>query len=80
MPYIEVDIDEIYDDLDRYDKEKLVEWLKEDGYITSKDLEDTANQSAVEQLFTRDIDKIRSAYLTLSSEDMETLREIAKRY
>jgi hypothetical protein len=80
MPYIEIDIDEIYGDLGDRDKVNLVEWLKEDGYITRKDLEDTDPQSAVEQLFTRDIDKINAAYLTLSSEDMQTLREIAKRY
>jgi hypothetical protein len=30
---IDVDLDDIYDQLDRYDKKELAEWLQDDGLI-----------------------------------------------
>ncbi len=80
MPYVTIDLEDIYDELDRSDKENLVEWLKEDGYVTNRDTEFSEPQSAVEQLFEEDIDKIRRLYLTMSREDMDTINQIAKKY
>jgi hypothetical protein len=80
MPYVTIDLEDIYNDLDRSDKENLVEWLKEDGCITKRDTEFSEPQSAVEQLFEEDIDKIRRLYLTMSREDMDTINQIAKKY
>lgn len=80
MPYINIDIDDIYDDLDRSDKENLVEWLKEDGYITKRDTEFDGLKSSLQVLFEEDVDKIRSAYLTISKEDFELINKIAKKY
>ena len=80
MPYVNIEIEEIYGELNSSDKENLVEWLKEDGYISKRDTEFTEPQSAVEQLFEKDIDKIRIHYLTMSREDMDTINQIAKKY
>jgi hypothetical protein len=33
MPTIDIDLEEIYDDLSYREKEKLTEWLDEDGYF-----------------------------------------------
>ena len=35
MPYINinVDLDEIYDEMSRYDKEEMAEWLLDDGIL-----------------------------------------------
>jgi len=76
MPYINIDIDDIYDDLDRSDKENLVEWLKEDGYLSEYE----PPKSALQKLFEEDIEKIRKAYLTISKEDFELINKIAKKY
>lgn len=35
MPYISIELSEIYDDLSKSEKKELVEWLKEDGYIVT---------------------------------------------
>jgi hypothetical protein len=76
MPYINIDIDDIYDELDRHDKESLVEWLKEDGYLTEYE----PPKSALQQLFEEDIEKIRKVYFTISQEDYELINKIAKKY
>lgn len=76
MTYINIDIGDIYDDLDRSDKENLVEWLKEDGYLSEYE----PPKSALQKLFEEDIEKIRKAYLTISKEDFELINKIAKKY
>ena len=76
MPYINIDIDDIYDDLDRSDKENLVEWLKEDGYLSEYE----PPKSALQKLFEEDIEKIKKTYLTISKEDFELINKIAKKY
>jgi hypothetical protein len=32
---VQVDLDDVYDEMDRYDKEKMAEWLMEDGILES---------------------------------------------
>lgn len=76
MPYINIDLDDIYDDLDRSDKENLVEWLKEDGYLSEYE----PPKSALQKLFEEDIEKIKKTYLTISQEDFELINKIAKKY
>ena len=76
MPYINIDIGDIYDDLDRSDKENLVEWLKEDGYLSEYE----PPKSALQKLFEEDIEKIKKTYLTISQEDFELINKIAKKY
>ena len=78
MPYIDIDISDIYDDLDGREKENLVEWLKEDGYCTTP--EEDKPKSAMEQLFAEDVAKIRRAYFSMSRDDMDTINQIAKKY
>jgi hypothetical protein len=76
MPYINIDIDDIYDDLDKHEKESLVEWLRDDGYLTEYE----PPKSALQKLFEEDIEKIRKAYLTISQEDYTLINKIAKKY
>ena len=82
MPYISVDIDldDVYQELRDREKQQLVDWLKEDGYLTKRDTEYEEPTSAMEQLFVEDVAKIRRLYLTLSREDMDIINQIAKKY
>ena len=82
MPYISVDVDleDVYNDLRDREKQNLVDWLKEDGYLTKRDTEYEEPTSAMEQLFAEDVAKIRRLYLTLSKEDMDIIHQIAKKY
>ena len=82
MPYISVDIDfeEVYQELRDREKQQLVDWLKEDGYLTKRDTEYEKPISVMQELFEDDLAKIRRAYLTISAEDAELINQIAKRY
>ena len=33
MPYINIELSDIYDDLSKSEKKELIEWLEEDGFI-----------------------------------------------
>lgn len=76
MPYININIDDLYDELDRHEKEELVEWLRDDGYLSEYE----PPKSALQKLFEEDIEKIKKAYLTISQEDYELINKIAKKY
>ena len=77
---IDIDVDEFLDECDKYEIKEVIEWLRDSEYITSDDLLYDGPQSAMEQLFARDVDKIRTSYLTLSREDMDIINQIAKKY
>jgi len=82
MPYISVDIDldDVYQELRDREKQNLVDWLKEDGYLTKRDTEYEGQKSAMQELFEEDVAKIRKAYFSMSREDMDTINQIAKKY
>lgn len=80
MPYIDVDIDDIYWELSEREKQDLVDKLKQDGYLTERDIEFDESKSVVNQLFDEDVDKLKQSYFSMSTEDIELIRQIAKRY
>lgn len=83
MSYItvDVDLDEVYSQMrDRDQLKELIEWLKEDGYLTKRDTEYEEPMSVLQQLFEEDLVKIKRAYLQISKEDFETINRIAKKY
>ena len=65
MPYVNIDIDDVYSDLSDREKTNLVEWLKDDGFLTSRDTEFDDPQSALQQLFVEDIEKIKNSYIKI---------------
>jgi len=78
MPYIDIDIEDIYSDLSKWDKEVLADKLEEDGYCTVP--EEEKPQSAMEELFAEDVAKIRKSYFSMSRDDMDIINQIAKKY
>lgn len=82
MPYItvDVDLDDVYSELRDREKQYLVDWLKEDGFLTKRDTDYDTPKSALEQLFDEDIKKIQNSYMVISKEDFELIRSIAKKY
>ena len=78
--YIDVDIDDIYSDLSEKEKQNLVQWLKDDGFLTSRDMEFDDPQSALQQLFVEDLEKIRNSYFQILRSDLDIINNIAKKY
>jgi hypothetical protein len=80
MPYIDIDIEDIYSDLSDREKTNLVEWLKEDGFLTNRDTEYDSPPSPLQQLFVEDLEKIRNSYFQISKNDFDMINNIAKKY
>lgn len=82
MPYItvDVDLDDVYSELRDREKQYLVDWLKEDGYLTKRDTEYTKPTSALQELYEENLEKIKNAYFQISKEDFELINQIAKKY
>ena len=77
---VDVYLSDVYDELGSKDKAELVEWLKEDGYLTQRDTEYEENTHPMQDIFNESLDKIRNSYHLLSSEERELIELIAKKY
>ena len=82
MSYITayIEIDEVYDQMRDRDKDRMVEWLKEDGYLTKRDTEFEETTHPLHETFNETINKIKQSYHLLSSEDKDLIEQIAKKY
>ena len=87
MPYINinVDLDEIYDEMTRYDKEEMAEWLLDDGILENhknlniRKLVRDNEESFDEEQFRNNLTKLWSNFYQLSSEDEESIKTIANK-
>ena len=81
MPYINVhvDLDDIYDDMDRSDKETMAEWLCDDGFVVMINeglITGQPSNSDVE--WAQMITKINAARYQLTTEQEKMLVNLAK--
>lgn len=85
---INLSIDEVYDEMTSWDKNEMVEHLREDGYF---DFEQTsinegvpiqlkADTSYDQEEFLRLISKLGSLYYRINNDDLEIIRNIVKKY
>ena len=87
MPYISinVDLDEIYDEMSRYDKEEMAEWLLDDGILENhknlniRKLVRGNEESFDEEQFRNNLTKLWSNFYQLSREDEESIKTIANK-
>jgi hypothetical protein len=87
MPYISinVDLDEIYDEMSRYDKEEMAEWLIDDGILENhknlniRKLVRGNEESFDEEQFRNNLTKLWSNFYQLSNEDEEIIKTIANK-
>ena len=87
MPYIKVhvDLDEIYDDMDRIDKKEMAEWLHDDGILEThnnteiRKLVRGKEESNGEKYLRDDLTKIWNSYYRLTSEEELLIKQIANR-
>ena len=81
MPYINVhvDLDDIYDDMDRSDKEMMAEWLHDDGFVVAIDAGLISGQpSNLDIEWAQMITKINAARYQLTAEQEKILSDLAK--
>jgi hypothetical protein len=82
---VEVDLDDVISELSTMETQRLVDELYDDGYYQTeleRELasDDDSTVSLNEQLFRRELSKIRANYLNLTHSEIEIIEEIAKRF
>ena len=85
---IYVDLDEVYDQMDRWDKNTMMDYLRNDGYLTDEPsgindgvsilIPNDASMGQEEHL--RLVSKLGGLYYRISDEDVEIIRNIVKKY
>ena len=90
MPYIEVDIDvdDFYDELTRWDKQSLAERLENDGFCTldednnnddDESFKRSNDESFDESQFKDNLTKLWDGFYQLPIEDIETIKKLANK-
>jgi len=87
MPYLRlhVDMDEIYDDMDRSDKRQMAEWLYDDGTLAKhpnseiRRLVRGDEETPGEAELRDSLMKLWNGHFRLSNEDEEIIKKIANK-
>lgn len=88
MPYIriDVDLDEIYDEMDRHDKREMAKWLFDDGVLEShpnsqiRKMVRGSEESQGEKELRDSLTKLWNAYYQLSNEEELLIKKISDRF
>jgi len=84
---IDIDLEDIYDEMGRYDKGQIAEWLYEDGFLSNHKnssirklvLGPDGTESFDQGVFSNNLSKLLEGYYSLSNEDIETINKIANK-
>ena len=88
MPYINlhVDLDEIYDEMDRSDKREMAKWLHDDGILESHPNSEIRKivrgdeESNGEKELRDNLTKLWNSYYRMSNEDILLIEQLSKKY
>ena len=84
---IYVDLDEVYGQMDSWDKKGMLDYLRDDGYLTDVtgvndgvSIAIPIDSSFGQEEHLRLVSKLGGLYFRISGEDMEIIRNIVKKY
>ena len=85
---IYVGLVEVYDQMDRWDKNTMMDYLRNDGYLTDEpsgindgvSIVIPSDASMGQEDHLRLVSKLGGLYFRISDEDMEIIRNIVKKY
>jgi hypothetical protein len=88
MPYIriDVDLDDVYNEMDRHDKRTIAEWLYDDGILqshTNPEIRKVVrgdDESQGEKELRDNLSKIWYSYYQLTNEEEEIIKNISNRF
>jgi hypothetical protein len=81
-----VDLDEVYDEMDRSDKRTMAQWLHDDGILEShpnpeiRKIVRGNEESQGEKELRDNLTKLWNAYYRMTKEDEELIKKIVDRY
>jgi hypothetical protein len=82
---IDVDLDDVYNEMDREDKRTIAEWLYDDGILqshTNPEIRKVVrgdNESQGEKELRDNLTKIWNSYYLLTSEEEEIIKKLSSR-
>lgn len=77
---VDIDLDDVYFGMSKYDKEKIVQWLAEDGYMKSvTEIKWPDPQSATEVELLQLLQDIWDNKNSLTNNDFNTLNFLGKK-
>jgi hypothetical protein len=82
---IDVDLDDVYNEMDREDKRTIAEWLYDDGILQShtnpeiRKIVRGDNESQGEKELRDNLTKIWNSYYRLSTEDEEIIKKLSSK-
>ena len=85
MPYINVDLNDIYDEMSKYDKNEMAGWLLDDGILENhknpniRKLVRGSEESFDEEQFRNNLTKLWNSFYQLSNEDIEIIEKLANK-
>lgn len=84
---IYVDLDEVYDQMDSWDKKAMLGYLREDGYLTDVtsvndgvSITIPSDSSLGQEEYLRLVSKLGGLYFRMSNEDLDIIKKILKKY
>jgi hypothetical protein len=85
---IYVDLDDIYKQMDSWDKRTMLDYLREDGYLTDEptgvnegvSITIPSDVSIGQEDHLRLVSKLGGLYFRISDEDLEIISNIVKKY
>ena len=77
---VDIDIDDFYRELSSREKQDLVDWLKEDGYLVGRIAEYDTLGTPMQDMFNENMNKIVASYHLLTNEEIELIEKLAKKY
>jgi hypothetical protein len=80
-----VDLDDVYDEMDRRDKENMAQWLFEDGFLESHTnpkikMIYSDKDSYMEDSFKKTLGSLWDKYYQMSEEDIQLIENLSKKY
>ena len=78
--YVDVDVDDFVLSCNKREIKELVEFLYEQGHISTSVITSHESQGVLESFFMEKMDKLREKYYRLSQEDEQILEDLFKKY
>jgi hypothetical protein len=82
---IDVDLDDVYNEMDRHDKRTIAEWLHDDGILETHPNPEIRkvvrgdNESQGEKELRDNLTKIWNSYYLLTGEEEEIIKKLSSR-
>lgn len=83
MPSFDVELGDIYNELDKWEIESLIDWLREDGWLTKYIAEhklEAPNAVSPSSDWREVMAQLNQAYYRLTPEDTATIEALSNKY